>query len=107
MLLPMDVPEEGRRILTGKMVKAIQLAVEDFLPWDWVPPPESSLKDRCLAKRESYLVMAAPKGAHVMFVSIALDPEACSTPGAPPILDMGKLYAIDTDGWRILATSPP
>lgn len=107
LLLPTDVPEEGRRIVNGKMVKAIQVAMEDFLPWDWVLPPDSSPKDQCLAKRDSYLVMAAPKDKHVMFVSIALEPEACTKPGDPPILDMGKLYAIDTDDWRILASAPP
>ncbi len=36
----------------------------------------------------------------MMFVEIALAPEACKMDG--PVLDMGATYAIDVKGWRIL-----
>jgi hypothetical protein len=98
---PMDVPEEGRQIIKGDVVRAIQLAIEDFYPWDKKPPDAERSGKECLYRRESYSVITAPAGNDVILVDIFLAPDACGDKAVPS--DLGALYAIDTRHWRILA----
>jgi hypothetical protein len=83
------------------MLRAIQLAMDDYLPWDRKLPGGATPLQECLFRRESYDVAAAPGSEGVMYVSIIPNEEACDI-GGPPILDVGASYAIDTRGWRIL-----
>ncbi len=98
---PVGMPEEGRVILRRPLAQAIQLAMEDYLPWDLKPPPGDRPGGECLYQRASYDVTAAPYEDGVILVSISLDPNACVRKGAPQ--DMGARYAIDSKTWRILA----
>ncbi|MFP2961611.1 hypothetical protein ACLEPN_28345 [Myxococcus sp. 1LA] len=95
------IPEAGLRSIPGDMARAIQLAMEDFYPWDKKPPTPSHPDRACLYRRESYDVYAAPYQEGVVLVSIVLSPQACGAQAVPN--DMGALYAVDTRGWRILA----
>jgi hypothetical protein len=99
---PLGLPEEGRQIIRGNMLKAIQLAMDDFLPWDTKPHEGASPLERCLYRREAYDAIAAPGPEGVLFVSIVPSPHECDI-GSAPILDLGATYAIDVRRWRILA----
>ncbi|MCK8499860.1 hypothetical protein [Myxococcus fulvus] len=99
---PLALPEEGRQIIGGSMLKAIQLAMDDYLPWDHKTPSSATPLQQCLSRREAYDVVAAPGPQDVMFVSIVPNPDVCDV-GGPPLLDVGATYAIDVAGWRILS----
>lgn len=101
MELPLALPLEGRQIVGGTMLRAIQLAMDDYLPWDRKLPSGVTPLQACLSRRESYDVAAAPGPEGILFVTIIPNPEACDI-GGPPILDVGASYAIDVRGWRIL-----
>ncbi|WP_241758744.1 hypothetical protein [Pyxidicoccus parkwayensis] len=101
MEIPLALPLEGRQIIEGVMLRAIQLAMDDYLPWDRKLPGDATSLQQCLARRESYDVAAAPGSDGIMYVSIIPNAEACDV-GGPPILDVGANYAIDTRSWRIL-----
>ncbi|NTX05872.1 hypothetical protein [Myxococcus sp. CA040A] len=100
--IPLAFPEEGRQIIPGATLRAIQLAMEDYLPWDYKLPGTATPLQQCLARREAYDVVAAPGPHGVVFVSIVPNPEVCDV-GGPPLLDIGATYAIDVTGWRILS----
>jgi hypothetical protein len=95
---PLDI--KGNVTVTGPLFVAMQLAMEDFRPWDLHPPKDATPREVCLYKRESYDMIAAPGPGGLVFVQIWLRPEACEGPIA---LDMGAYYAIDAKTWRILA----
>ncbi|NMO23314.1 hypothetical protein HPC49_49910 [Pyxidicoccus fallax] len=98
---PLALPLDGRQVVGGTMLKAIQLAMDDYLPWDRKLPSGATPLQECLSRRESYDVAAAPGSEAIMYVSIIPNAEACDI-GGPPILDVGANYVIDTRGWRIL-----
>jgi hypothetical protein len=98
---PLTVPEEAVT-MDGVLLRAINMAFEDFLPWDREPPHGTSPADVCFYQRDSYDVMAWRGKESMVFVSINLRPETCDR--APsPLLDVGARYAVDTQAWRILA----
>ncbi len=97
---PLDV--EGSVNVTGPLFVAMQLAMEDFRPWDLQPPKDATPREACLYKRESYDMIAAPGSEGVVFVQIWPRPGVCEM-GGPPVLDFGAHYAVDTKTWRILA----
>lgn len=99
---PQVLPSEGREHLSGTLLAAIQLAMEDFLPWDLKTPKDAPPREQCLDKRDSYDVVAVPGGEELVYVEILLRPGACEMDGEV-LLDAGGLYAIDTRNWRILA----
>lgn len=96
---PLDL--EGSVTVTGPLFVAMQLAMEDFLPWDTQPHKGATPSELCLYKRESYEMSAAPRADGVVFVQIWPRPGACDM-GQGPVLDFGALYAIDSKTWRIL-----
>lgn len=98
---PLTVPEETTT-LNGGTLRAINLAFEDFLPWDREPPRGTPPEDFCFYRRDSYDVMAWQGQGSVVFVSISLRPETCDR-SPSPLLDVGARYAVDTQAWRILA----
>ncbi|CAM4316897.1 hypothetical protein G4177_00230 [Corallococcus sp. ZKHCc1 1396] len=97
---PLDLPEDAQT-LTGSMVTAMQLALEDFRPLDLKPHKGATEEELCLYQRESYDITAAPGPEGVTFVQITLKPQLCEKQG--PIMDMGATYAVDVKGRRILA----
>jgi hypothetical protein len=99
---PIDVPNESSLRVSGTLLAAIQLAMEDFLPWDVQPHKDATPREVCLYKRDSYDVFVTPQGEDLVYVDIAPRPGACEL-GGPPVLDMGATYAIDVKTWRILA----
>ena len=100
---PMELlMEKGNVSLSGPLVVAIQLAMEDFLPWDTEPHKGATPSEVCLYKRESYDVIAAPGADGLVFVEIYPRDGACEM-GGPPVLDFSAIYAIDSKTWRILA----
>jgi phosphatidylserine decarboxylase len=98
---PIVVPEQAVT-LDGIILRAINLAFEDFLPWDREPPRGTPPGDICFYQRDSYDVIAWRAQEGVIFVSIYLRPETCDQ-GPSPLLDVGARYAVDTQAWRILA----
>jgi len=98
---PLDLPKEQRLIIPGTILKAVQLAMEDFLPWYVRPHREATPDEICLYQRESYDVTTAPGPDGVLFVRFTVKDGVCNTEG--PVLDMGATYAIDLTLWRILA----
>lgn len=103
---PASLPEEGRQIIRGTVSKAIQLAMDDFLPPDRQPHAGADPLERCLYRRESYDTITVPGPEGVLFVNILPSPYECDL-GAGPILDLGATYAIDIHRWRILAIKSP
>jgi hypothetical protein len=100
---PMDPLEiEGGVSVSGTLFKAMQLAMEDFLPWDIRPHKGATPSEECLYQRDSYDMAAATGEGGVVFVQIWPRPGACEM-GGPPVLDFGAYYAIDAKTWRILA----
>jgi hypothetical protein len=97
---PLDI--EGNVSVTGPLFVAMQVAMEDFLPWDIQPHKGATPSEVCLYKRESYDMIAAPGPDGQVFVQIWPRPGTCEM-GLGPILDFGANYAIDTKTWRILA----
>jgi hypothetical protein len=93
---------EGNVSLNGTLLAAIELAMEDFLPWDIKPHKGATPGEVCLYKRESYDVIASPGPQGIVFVEIYARPGVCEM-GGGPILDFDAIYAIDVLTWRILA----
>jgi hypothetical protein len=98
---PLDLPPDAHPTLSGDVVTAMQLALDDFRPLDLKPHPGATEEEICLYQRGSYDVLAAPGAEGVMFVQITLRPNVCEK--HDPIMDMGATYAVDVKGQRILA----
>jgi hypothetical protein len=103
---PYELPEAGKKAVSGAMATAIQLAMDDFLPRGWTPSRDSTPQDICLWQRQSYDIAAFPGSGDLIWVVISLSAGAC-TWGPGPMLDMGATYAIDTASWRVLAVRSP
>ncbi|MDY7225941.1 hypothetical protein [Hyalangium rubrum] len=99
---PIDVPNDSSLHLTGIQLAAIQLAMEDFLPWDIKPHKGATPREECLYRRDSYDVFVTSHSESLVYVDFAARPGACEM-GLGPVLDMGAVYAIDVKNWRILA----
>jgi hypothetical protein len=95
-----DLPTEGQVKIPGTVAAAIQLVVDDFVPWDDKPPSGADTFDACLLEQASYDVEAAPGSEGVVFVSISMSPGAC---GPNKGAFGGAVYAVDVRNWRILA----
>jgi hypothetical protein len=104
-----QLPEEGLKHLDGNMAAAIQLAMDDFLPWDARPPREATPGDACMFQRESYDVTAAPASEGVVWVRFILNDDTCPPDPASymrpdtgvPLIEM-TTYAVDVRTMRIL-----
>ncbi len=101
-----ELPEEGRQTLPGAMARAVQLAMDHFLPWDTRPPPGADAVDICIRQRQPWDVEVVPWSEGIMLVRFALGPGTCRWGGAP-LLDMGATYAVDVREGRIVATQSP
>lgn len=105
---PSELPAQGRLHVTGNVVAAIQLAMEDFLPMHVSPPVSLRAEEACLYQRHSYDVTAAPGPDGVVQVRFAVNDEACparslgSASAGLALMDL-TVYAIETRTMRILA----
>ncbi len=99
---PKVLPSEGRQILSGTTLAAVQIAMEDFLPWDIKPHEGATPTEICLYKRDSYDVVVVPGAEDLVYVEIVPRDGACDM-GGEIVLDLGAVYAIDVKNWRILA----
>jgi hypothetical protein len=100
---PMEPLElEGSVSVSGTLFRAMQLAMEDFLPWDVRSHKGATPSEECLYQRDSYDMSAAPGEGGIVFVQIWPRPGTCEM-GGPPVIDFGAYYAIDAKTWRILA----
>lgn len=98
---PSDLPAEGQVKIPATLAGAIQLVVDDYVPWHAKPLRGADTFDACIYEQASYDVRAAPGPEGVVFVSIGLSPGACGD--YRWALDMGAVYAVDVRNWRILA----
>lgn len=94
------LPNAQSKRLPGNMAASIQLAMEDFLPWDAPTAPAPIPQAPCLSHRESYDVVAVPLPESVILVRFELNPEVCA-----PIENVFDVttYAIDVRTMRILS----
>lgn len=90
---------EGSVQLTGAMMKAIAVAMNDFLPQGTNPEREKDPVLRCLAQRETYQITVKQVSDNLFYVSFFADLSQCA-PGAV-VVDAGADYLIDGQ-WRIL-----
>jgi hypothetical protein len=95
-----SLPKKGLLRLEGNTAAAIQLAMDDFLPWEAPPAREPLQQPLCLRRRESYDVAVAPSAEGVMLVRFNLNTALCE-PGEP-IVDL-TTYAIELRTMRILS----
>jgi hypothetical protein len=100
---PEVLPYEGHQLFSGITLAAIQLAMDDFLPWDTQPHKGATPREICLYKRESYDVNVVPGAENLVYVQIFPREGACESADDPIALDGGATYALDTRHWRILA----
>ncbi len=98
---PIDLPTQESVSISGPMLAAIQLAMEDFLHWDIKPHPGATPSEVCLYQRESYDVIASPGAEGIIYVEIFPRTGACEM-GGPPVKGFDVIYAIDSRYWRIL-----
>jgi hypothetical protein len=97
----MELPQEGLQRLDGNMAASIQLAMDDFLPWDAPAPPPSPIPEEpCLRRRESYDVTAAPAPESVMLVRFDLNTDACKS--TDQLINI-VTYAVDIRTMRLLS----
>ena len=99
---PFGLPPEGRLVIPGPAAVAVQLAMDDFRPWNIGPHPGATAREACLYQRESFDVTVAPGGEGLVFVRFSVRDGACDA-GGPPIMDQGATYAVDIKSKRILA----
>jgi hypothetical protein len=91
---------DGAIQLTGDMLKALEVAMSDFLPPGTNPEKEKDPVIQCLSRRETYRATVQQVSDNLFFVSFFADLSHCA-PGAI-VLDAGADYAVDGQG-RILA----
>jgi hypothetical protein len=102
-----EFPDQGKEKVSGGMASAIQIAMDDFLPWRDPPSGEVATELEadaiCLSQRQSWDIWyrVSPADGKVMLISIAPAPGACRR--GPPIMDQGATYAVDTRTESILA----
>jgi hypothetical protein len=82
------------------MAASIQLAMDDFLPWDAPPSREPVHQAPCLRRPESYDVTAVPSRESVMLVRFDLNTAVCEP--NDPLINV-TTYAIDIRTMRILS----
>lgn len=93
-----DSMEKGVH-LTGPMMAALKVAMDDYLPPWTNPEKEKTPEGRCLSRWDVMDTTVMQAGENLFFVRIIPDFTKCA-PGVI-VLDAGAVYAIDGQG-RIL-----
>lgn len=94
-----ELPEPGRIRLDGNVAAAIQLAMEDFLPWDAQRKPVAD-RAPCLDQWESYDVTTAALPESVLLVRFEPNLERCAS--EQQLVEL-VTYAIEVRTMRILS----
>ncbi|MCY1030547.1 hypothetical protein OV207_03690 [Corallococcus sp. BB11-1] len=89
----------GRVRLEGNVSAAIQLAMEDFMPWD-APPKPIAERAPCLDQWESYDVTTASLPESVLLVRFEPNRERCDS--GQQLVEL-VTYAIEVRTMRILS----
>ena len=93
---------EGSTSLSGAMMKAVSVAMNDFIPPGTNPEEEEDLVARCLAQWETFTIsVIQPEEEGIFFVRFSPEKLPECAPGRL-VLDGGAVYAIDGQG-HILA----
>ncbi|WP_434391543.1 hypothetical protein [Melittangium boletus] len=91
---------EGSISLDGQSLKAIEIAMDEFLP----PGAKASSHDeklaRCLSSRENYDVSVFKSDEGIFFVAIAANLDRCGITDS--VVDAGATYGIDAQGRIVL-----
>jgi hypothetical protein len=90
---------EGSISLEGPSLRAIAIAIDDFLPPGSKARSYDKALEDCLSARENYDVSVLKSSEGLFFVSISANLARCGIEEA--VLDAGATYAIDAQG-RIL-----
>ncbi|NVI99760.1 hypothetical protein HV824_16760 [Myxococcus sp. AM009] len=98
-VFPLGFPPGEHTFIPATLSTAVGLAMDDFLPRGAKPPKDPTPDEVCLAQRSSYDVLAKALSDSVVLVS----PKAGACVQEGLALDVGATYAVDVDGWRILA----
>jgi hypothetical protein len=91
---------EGGVRLTGPMMRALKVAMNDYLPPGTRPEDQKTPEARCLARWDTINTTVQQASDDLFFVRFSPDLSRCA-PGFI-VLDAGAVYAIDGQG-RILA----
>jgi hypothetical protein len=91
---------EGSVRLTGPMMAALKVAMDDFRPPWTSPEKETTPEGRCLARWDTIDARVLQVNENLFYVELSPDLSTCA-PGFI-VLDAGAVYAIDGKG-RILA----
>jgi hypothetical protein len=91
---------EGSTFLEGPTLKAIEVAMNEFLPPGAKVRSDDEQLAWCLSRRENYDVSVLRTDTGIFFVTLSANLTRCKTREA--ILDAGAVYAIDSTG-RILS----
>lgn len=92
---------EGSTRLTGPMMKALEVARNEFMPPGTDPAHEEDLVAQCLSRWETFTTSVMQVNEDLFFIRFSPDGLAQCAPGRM-VLDGGAVYAIDGRG-RILA----
>lgn len=95
----LELPEAGRVRLDGNVAAAIQLAMEDFLPWDAQRRPVAD-RAPCLDQWESYDVTTAVLPESVLLVRFEPSLDRCAS--GEQFVEL-VTYAIEVRTMRILS----
>jgi hypothetical protein len=102
-----ELPEQGRKKVPGRIASAIQVAMDDFLPWQEAPPGEAvtdlEADAICMKQRQSWDILLGSSPADDKVALIDITPAAGACRRGPPAMDEGATYAVDTRTDTILA----
>ncbi|NOJ80779.1 hypothetical protein [Myxococcus xanthus] len=88
--------KEASTTVDGTQLKALQLAMEDFLPPGTKPPKNADAMTQCLYRIETYDAWLQ-RGEKMTFVHFTpKEQERCGL--RPEVMDPGASYAISDDG---------
>lgn len=107
---PFPLPVRGGIEIEANMAAAIQLAMDDFLPWDVHPPQGERVEQACLYRREAYDVSAAPSSEGLVLVRFIVNGDVCppdptlsvEAASGLPVAEV-TTYAVDVRTMRVLA----
>ncbi|NTX37511.1 hypothetical protein HUA78_23940 [Myxococcus sp. CA033] len=88
--------KDGSTTVEGHQLKALQIALEDFLPPGTSPPKDADAMTRCLYTLDTYDAWLV-RGERTTFVHFTPnEAERCGL--KPEVMDPGASYAISDDG---------
>ncbi|WXH28588.1 hypothetical protein WA016_02533 [Myxococcus stipitatus] len=88
--------KEGTTVLDGTTLKALQIAMHDFMPPGTVPPKDADAMSICLHKWETFDAWVR-RGDGMTFINFTpKESERCGL--STFVMDPGAAYAVSDDG---------